>query len=40
MFEEIFRGGDSYDWLILDEERERDLRKVCKPFYESPQTKH
>jgi hypothetical protein len=35
MFEEIKRRGDSYDRLILDESREQELRKVCKPFYEA-----
>jgi hypothetical protein len=38
MFREISRRGDFYDWMILDEEKERELKKVCKPFYEAAQS--
>ncbi len=37
MFEEISRRADSYDWLIIGEKQERELRKVCKPFHEAAQ---
>ena len=37
MFGEIRRSGDFYDWMIIGEEQERELRKVCKPFYETAQ---
>lgn len=33
-FNEISRRRNFYDWLLLDENREQELRKVCKPFYE------
>jgi len=29
MFGEISRRGDFYDWMIIGEEQERELRKVC-----------
>jgi hypothetical protein len=35
MFDEVSRRGDFYDWMIIGEEQERELRKVCKPFYEA-----
>ena len=35
MFGEIHRTGDSYDTMLIGEDLEQDLRKVCKPFYES-----
>ena len=35
MFSEILRRGNFYDWLILGEEHERELRKVCEPFYDA-----
>ena len=35
MFSEILRRGDFYDWMLLGEEQELELRKVCKPFYET-----
>jgi hypothetical protein len=37
MFGEITRRGDFYDWMVIGEEQERKLRKVCEPFYEAPQ---
>jgi hypothetical protein len=37
MFGEINRRGDFYDCMMIDEEQERELRKVCKPFYETAQ---
>jgi hypothetical protein len=37
MFREINRRADFYDWMIIDEKQERELRKVCKPFYEAAQ---
>jgi hypothetical protein len=37
MFGEINRRGDFYDCMMIDEEQERQLRRVCKPFYEMPQ---
>ena len=40
MFGEISRRGDFYDCMIMDEEQERELRKVCKPFYEAAQPEH
>jgi len=36
MFSEICRVGDFYDSIMLNEEQEQELRKVCKPFYEAP----
>lgn len=35
MFGEISRRGDSYDRMLIAEEQERELRKVCQPFYEA-----
>ena len=35
MFSQVMRPGQFYDWMILDEKREEELRKVCKPFYEA-----
>jgi len=35
MFSEVLRRGDFYDWMILGEEQEHELRKVCEPFYEA-----
>ncbi len=37
MFGEINRRGNFYDCMIIDEEQERELKKVCKPFYEAAQ---
>ncbi len=34
MFGELRRRGDSYDHMVIDEEQEQKLKKVCKPFYE------
>jgi hypothetical protein len=34
MFGAILRRGDFYDFMIIDEELEQQLSKVCKPFYE------
>ena len=35
MFGEIRRRGDFYDRMIIGEEQERELRNVCRPFYEA-----
>ncbi|HLX68221.1 MAG TPA: hypothetical protein VKV04_01220 [Verrucomicrobiae bacterium] len=35
MFGEISRRGDFYDRMLICEEQERELRKVCHPFYEA-----
>src|SRR5262249_54321373 len=35
MLGEIRRQGDSFDQMLIDEDQERELRKVCKPFYEA-----
>ncbi len=40
MFGEINRRGDFYDCMIVDEDQERELKKVCKPFYEMAQPEH
>jgi len=34
IFGEIHRRGDSYDHMLIDEDQEQELKKVCKPFYE------
>ncbi len=34
MFGEIWRTGDFYDTMIIDEAQERALKRVCRPFYE------
>src|SRR5438046_905531 len=39
MFGEISRRGDFYDWMVVGADQERELRKVCKPFYEAAQPK-
>lgn len=38
MFGELRRKGSTYDCMIIDEEQERELRKVCRPFYEAAPT--
>jgi|ERR1022692_3047109 hypothetical protein len=35
MFGEISRGHNFYDHMLIGEEQERELTKVCKPFYEA-----
>ncbi len=35
MFGEIRRLPNFYDKMIIDEEQEQELRKVCKPFCEA-----
>ena len=37
MVGEISRRGDFYDCMVIDEAQERELRKVCKLFYEAAQ---
>jgi hypothetical protein len=37
MFGQIHRRGSFYDCMMIDEELERNLKKVCKPFYEAAQ---
>lgn len=34
MFGEIRRKGDFYDRMLICEEQERELQKVCRPFFE------
>ena len=34
-FSDIRRSGDFYDTMLVDERMERELRKVCNPFYEA-----
>ena len=36
-FGEIYRPGSFYDCMMINEEQERELRQVCKPFYAAAQ---
>jgi hypothetical protein len=35
MFSEVIRTGRSFDLMFLGEAQERELRKVCQPFYQA-----
>jgi len=36
MFGSVRHGADLYDSMVIGEEQELELKKVCNPFYEAP----